>query len=123
MGGWQPLRGSYKYRAAYVAKAHNVMDFLQLIFAFINAPLLPSSYREWKGHRPVRLWSAERHIAASVHHILQHLMRILIKGGGWSVELKCAENYPSEMAQNFWTAIFAFSVCFIVIIIISLLTK
>jgi SSS family solute:Na+ symporter len=27
------------------------------------------------------------------------------------------------MAQNFWTAIFAFSVCFIVTIIISLLTK
>jgi len=27
------------------------------------------------------------------------------------------------MAQNFWTAIFAFSFCFVVTIIISLLTK
>jgi solute:Na+ symporter, SSS family len=28
--------------------------------------------------------------------------------------------YPSEMAQNFWTAIFAWSVCFLVTIIVSL---
>jgi SSS family solute:Na+ symporter len=31
--------------------------------------------------------------------------------------------YPSEMAQNFWTAIFAWTTCFTVTIIISLLTK
>ena len=31
--------------------------------------------------------------------------------------------YPSEMAQNFWTAIWAWSTCFVVTIFISLLTK
>jgi SSS family solute:Na+ symporter len=31
--------------------------------------------------------------------------------------------YPSEMAQNFWTAIFAWTTCFTVTILISLLTK
>ena len=31
--------------------------------------------------------------------------------------------YPSEMAQNFWTAIWAWTVCFVVTIVISLLTK
>jgi SSS family solute:Na+ symporter len=30
--------------------------------------------------------------------------------------------YPSEMAQNFWTAIFAWTVCFVVTILVSLLT-
>lgn len=31
--------------------------------------------------------------------------------------------YSSEMAQNFWTAIFAWTTCFVVTIIISLATK
>ena len=31
--------------------------------------------------------------------------------------------YPSEMAQNFWTAIWAWTVCFVATIVISHLTK
>ena len=31
--------------------------------------------------------------------------------------------YPSEMAQNFWTAIFAFAACFVVTFVVSLFTK
>ena len=31
--------------------------------------------------------------------------------------------YPSEMAQNFWTAIFAWTTCFVVTIVMSLMTK
>jgi SSS family solute:Na+ symporter len=31
--------------------------------------------------------------------------------------------YPSEMAQNFWTAIYAWSVCFVATILISLATR
>jgi SSS family solute:Na+ symporter len=31
--------------------------------------------------------------------------------------------YPSDMAQNFWTAIFAFSVNFVVTILVSLMTE
>ena len=30
--------------------------------------------------------------------------------------------YPSEMALNFWTAIIAFTVCFVVTIVVSLAT-
>jgi SSS family solute:Na+ symporter len=30
--------------------------------------------------------------------------------------------YPSEMAQNFWTAIDAWTVCFLVTIVVSLVT-
>ena len=32
-------------------------------------------------------------------------------------------HYPSDMAQNFWTAILAFTINFIVTVVISLLTK
>ena len=30
--------------------------------------------------------------------------------------------YPSQMAQNFWTAIFAWTACFVVTILMSLVT-
>ncbi len=40
--------------------------------------------------------------------------------GGW---LGTVHIYPSEMAQNFWTAIWAWSVCFVVTILISLCTR
>jgi SSS family solute:Na+ symporter len=40
--------------------------------------------------------------------------------GGWIAIL---HHYPSDMAQNFWTAIFAFSVNLIVTIVVSLATK
>ena len=31
--------------------------------------------------------------------------------------------YPSEMAQNFWTAIFAWTACFLATVVISLFTR
>jgi len=40
--------------------------------------------------------------------------------GGW---LGSIHTYPSEMAQNFWTAIWAWSTCFVITILISLVTK
>ena len=41
--------------------------------------------------------------------------------GGWFGNLY---TYPSEMAQNFWTAIFAWTVCFVVTIVdLSLATR
>ena len=38
--------------------------------------------------------------------------------GGWLVA-SVAHTYPSEMAQNFWTAIFAWSTCFVVTILVQ----
>ena len=40
--------------------------------------------------------------------------------GGW---LSVVHHYPSEMAQNFWTAIWAFSACFLATVGVSLATK
>ena len=41
--------------------------------------------------------------------------------GGWLGQV--LHVYPSEMAQNFWTAIFAWTTCFVVTILISLVTR
>ncbi|MEN6492863.1 MAG: hypothetical protein ABFD16_01110, partial [Thermoguttaceae bacterium] len=43
--------------------------------------------------------------------------------GGWLAFGHPAHVYRSEMAQNFWTAIYAWSTCFVVTILISLLTR
>ncbi|UCG27881.1 MAG: sodium:solute symporter family protein [Bacteroidales bacterium] len=113
--------------AAYVARSfNNVMDFLQLIFAFINAPLfatflLGMFWKRSTGHGAFYgLISGT--IAAAIHHGLTAPAGIhsMIKGG-WLGNV--VHHYPSEMAQNFWTAIYAFTACFVFTIAISLLTK
>ena len=46
-----------------------------------------------------------------------------IKGGLRWLGMAPLHTYPSEMAQNFWTAIWAWTVCFVATIVISHLTK
>ena len=111
--------------AAYVAvRFNNIMDMLQLVFAFVNAPLfatflLGMFWKRTTGHGAfVGLLSGT--VAAAIHHGLTIPADALpgIKGG-W---LAIVHTYPSEMAQNFWTAIFAWVTCFLVTIVVSLLT-
>ena len=112
--------------AAYAAtRFNNIMDFLQLVFAFVNAPLfatflLGMFWERTTGHGAFTgLLSGM--LAAAVHHgfTLSQGSAPGIKGGWLSI----VHTYPSEMAQNFWTAIWAWSACFVVTIAISLLTR
>src|SRR6266487_2293239 len=111
---------------AYVAaQFNNIMDVLQLVFAFVNAPLLATFLLGmfWKratGHGAFAGLVAGT-CAAALHHGLT-LPAGAIAGvkGGW---LGVVSAYPSEMAQNFWTAIDAWTVCFVVTIAVSLLTR
>ena len=110
---------------AYVAaQFNNIMDVLQLVFAFVNAPLLATFLLGmfWKratGHGAFAGLAAGT-LAAALHHGLT-LPAGAAAGvkGGW---IAVTDAYPSEMAQNFWTAIDAWSVCFVVTIAVSLLT-
>jgi SSS family solute:Na+ symporter len=112
--------------AAYAAtRFNNIMDFLQLVFAFVNAPLfatflLGMFWKRTTGHGAFAgLLSGTA--AAALHHGLTLPAGALpgIKGG-W---LQSIHAYPSEMAQNFWTAIWAWSACFVVTLLVSLITK
>jgi SSS family solute:Na+ symporter len=112
--------------AAYVAtRFNNIMDMLQLVFAFVNAPLfatflLGMFWKRATGHGAfIGLLSGTA--AAALHHGLT-----LPAGGGAGVKggwFGSLHVYPSEMAQNFWTAIFAWSTCFVVTILVSLITR
>lgn len=112
--------------AAYLAtRFNNIMDLLQLLFAFINAPLfatflLGMFWKRATGHGAF-LGLVAGTLAAAVHHglSLPSASAIGIKGGWLAVMCR----YPSEMAQNFWTAIAAFTVGFAVTVVVSLATK
>jgi solute:Na+ symporter, SSS family len=113
--------------AAYVtAKFNNIMDMLQLVFGFVNAPLfatflLGMFWKRATGHGAFFGLLAGT-TAAAIHHGLT-LPAGAIVGikGGWLGHI--VHQYPVEMAQNFWTAIFAWTACFVVTIIISLATR
>jgi SSS family solute:Na+ symporter len=112
--------------AAYVAGAfNNIMDLLQLVFAFVNAPLfatflLGMFWKRTTGHGAfVGLVSGT--LGAMLHHGLTLPNGSVpgIKGGFFGV----MHTYPSELAQTFWTAITAWVTCFVVTILVSLVTR
>jgi len=112
--------------AAYVAaKYDNIMELLQLVFAFVNAPLfatfaLGMFWRRATGHGA--FWGlVSGTLAAAVHHGLTLPLGETagVKGGFFG---KIYE-YHEVMAQGFWTAIFAFTTCLVVTVVVSLATR
>jgi SSS family solute:Na+ symporter len=127
VGRWTTVVGILlSVAAAYLAAAYNnIMDVLQLVFAFVNAPLfatflLGMFWKRTTGHGA--FWGLFiGTAAAAVHHGLTiPLGAASLVKGGWLGHV--AHIYPSEMAQNFWTAIWAWSSCFVATIAISLAT-
>jgi solute:Na+ symporter, SSS family len=111
--------------AYFAAQFNNIMDVLQLVFAFVNAPLLATFllgmfWKRTTGHGAFTGLVAGT-MAAALHHGLT-LPQGAAAGvkGGWLGHL---HTYYSEMAQNFWTAIDAWVVCFVVTILVSLMTR
>jgi SSS family solute:Na+ symporter len=106
---------------AYAAmRFNNIMDMLQLVFSFVNAPLfatflLGMFWRRTTGHGAFSgLVSGT--LAAAGHYELTG-----VAGGGSLLgKIAVLHVYPSDMAQNFWGAIWAWTVCFVVTIVVSL---
>jgi SSS family solute:Na+ symporter len=98
--------------AYLVMRYDSIMDYMQLIFSFFNAPLFATFVLGmfWKRTSP---WGA--------------FWGLLIGIGSSAVHYWLTDNktliYPSEMAGNFWRATIAWSVCFGSTVIISLMTK
>jgi SSS family solute:Na+ symporter len=111
---------------AYVAtQFNNIMDFLQLVFAFVNAPLfatflLGMFWRRTTGHGAFFGLLLGMLAAAGHHGLSLPLDNVPGIKGGW---IDVVKTYPSEMAQNFWTAIWSWSTAFLTTIVISLVTR
>ena len=127
VGRWTTVVGILlSMAAAYgAASFNNIMDVLQLVFAFVNAPLfatflLGMFWKRTTGHGAF-FGLISGTVAAAIHHGLSLPLGAAIgMKGGW---LGSIHTYPSEMAQNFWTAIFAWTACFVATILISTLTR
>src|SRR6266566_3748695 len=112
--------------AAYVAASfNNIMDLLQLVFAFVNAPLfatfaLGMFWKRTTGHGAfIGLISGT--LAAAIHHGISLAGGSLpgVKGGYLGTHII----FRSELGQTFWTAIAAWTTCFVVTILVSLMTR
>jgi SSS family solute:Na+ symporter len=107
---------------AYLATHfNNIMDFLQLVFGFVNAPLfatflLGMFWRRTTGHGAFTGLLAGTAAAAATHGLT-----IAEGKGGWLGDL--VHTFPSTMAQNFWIAILAWSTCLLVTILVSLVSR
>jgi SSS family solute:Na+ symporter len=116
--------------AAYAAtRFNNIMDMLQLVFGFVNAPLFATFLLGmfWKRATANGAFFGlvGGTLAAMIHHGLT-----LPRGAGWGIKGGwltggewIANTYYSEMAANFWMAIWAWSTCFVVTIVVSLFTQ
>jgi SSS family solute:Na+ symporter len=117
---------------AYLAsKFNNIMDMLQLVFGFVNAPLfatflLGMFWRRTTGHGAFFGLLGGTTGAAIFHGLaLTQGAEAGIKGG-WLASALGLKQVPfmftSEMGQNFWMAIVAWCSCFFLTILISLAT-
>ncbi len=133
MGRWATVFGILvSVGAAYLAsKFNNIMDMLQLVFGFVNAPLfatflLGMFWRRSTGHGAFFGLVGGTVGAALFHGLaLSKGAAVGIKGG-WLAHTLGLQTLPfpfhSEMAQNFWMAIVAWTSCFVLTIVISLAT-
>ena len=111
--------------AAYLAGLFgNIMDFLQTIFSMINAPLfavifLGMFWKRTTGNGAFLGLLLGFLVALAHHGLTAPAGATTLVKGGW---LGVVHTYPVEMAQNFWTAIFACAVATFITVSVSLVT-
>jgi SSS family solute:Na+ symporter len=126
MGRWATVFGIIvSIGCAYLASQfNNIMDMLQLVFGFVNAPLfatflLGMFWKRTTGHGAF-FGLLGGTLGAAIFHGLA-----LAKGaapgikGGWLAQRFI---FNSEMGSNFWMAIVAWTTCFVLTVVISLAT-
>jgi SSS family solute:Na+ symporter len=111
---------------AYFARNYNnAMDIIQLVFGFVNAPLFATFLLGMFWARCTGTGAFLGLFGGIGSSALFHSLTLAIgndpgvKGG----YLHVLKSFPSEMAQNFWLASFAFVTCFTLTVVISLATQ
>ncbi|MCX6894990.1 MAG: Na+/galactose cotransporter, partial [Verrucomicrobia bacterium] len=111
--------------AYFVSRWSNAMDIIQLVFGFVNAPLFATFLLGMFWKRTTATGAFLGLFGGIGTSAVFHALTITagnapgVKGG----YLKVVQSFPSEMAQNFWLAAFAFIACFTFTLVISLATK
>lgn len=106
---------------AYVATNFNsIMDLLQLVFSFVNAPLFATFFLGMFWKRTTSTGAFWGLISGTVAAALTHGLTVAEGKGGWLAHI---HKFYSGTSQAFNMAGIAFIVCFLVTVIISMLTK
>ncbi len=106
---------------AYLAQQYNnIMDLLQLVFGFVNAPLFATFVLGMFWKRSTGHGAFTGLVAGTSAAALTHGLTLAEGKGAWLANL---HEFPTTMAQNFWIAIFAWTTCFLVTIAVSLATR
>jgi SSS family solute:Na+ symporter len=97
------------------------MDALQLVFALVNAPLFATFLLGMFSKRTTGHGAFTGLVAGTAGALVHHGLTLPLGEaagihGGW---IHVVHTYPSDMAQNFWTAIFAFMINLIVTMVVS----
>jgi SSS family solute:Na+ symporter len=107
--------------AAYLATLYNnIMDLLQLVFGFVNAPLFATFLLGMFWKRTTGHGAFSGLLAGTLGATLTHGLTVAEGKGGW---IQPMHEYRSTMAQNFWVATLAFLACFVVTVVVSLATQ
>ena len=107
---------------AYLATHfNNIMDFLQLVFGFVNAPLFATFLLGMFWARATGNGAFSGLLAGTGAAAATHGLTLAEGKGGWLGAV--LHTFPSTMAQNFWIAIFAWSACFVVTVLVSLASE
>lgn len=114
MGRWATVVGILvSVATAYIVmRFNNLMDYMQLLFSFFNAPLFATFMLGmfWSRATP---WGAFWGLLCGILSAASHY--VLVE---WDML-----QYGSDMTANFYGAIYAWTTCFVVTILVSLVTQ
>jgi len=112
---------------AYLARSFdNIMDFLQLVFGFINAPLFATFFLGMFWKKATANGAFYGLISGTLAAAATHGLTVAEGKGGWISHMLGTQplyEYGSSMGQNFNIASVAFICCFLVTWLVSLGTK
>ena len=107
--------------AAYVAQQYNnIMDLLQLVFGFVNAPLFATFLLGMFWKRSTAHGAFSGLVTGTVVASLTWCMTVAEGKGGIIANV---HEFPSAMAQSWWIAMLAFTGCLLVTFVVSLATQ
>ena len=107
--------------AAYLATYYNnIMDLLQFVFGFVNAPLFATFLLGMFWKRSTAHGAFTGLVSGTAAAALTWGLTVAEGKGG---VLGDVYTFPSVMAQNFWVAIAAFTTCFLVTVAVSMVTS
>jgi len=105
---------------AYVAtRYNNILDLLQLVFGCVNAPLFATFLLGMFWKRTTAHGAFAGLSLGTLAAVLTLSCTTAEGKGGWIAGL---HEFPSQMAQNFWIAIVAFTACFVISVVVSMVT-